>query len=496
MMRRRGLAPCCILHKRMISIDLDEQNITTYDGLERCIKQSQSYDDGNESSASRSITTDSSLFDDDASSSNSSNTSTSNNTDFRSSSLLSSDLTAAIMKREPEMCEFSAIPSPQSPHTCVKVKVTKYLDVVEAMKVKFSKLLLGEDMTGGSNGVSTALALSNAILNLSTSVFGELWKLEPLSEEKKRIWQQEMEWFLSPTNYMVELVPSTQNGDNGCIYEIMTPKARPDVQMNLPALQKLDIMLIETLDSMVDTEFWYSEVGSSRAEGGSKRWWLPSPQVPMRGLCDGERKKLMDSGKLVNQILKASKAINENVLLEMTVPAFIRDAIPKSAKANLGEDLYQILTRERVSTFDDMVESLNLKTEHNALETINRLEAAILVWKEKMAEEADCIPMSWSSFIKHPKTFEVVDGINVSLNHAEALLRKIRTRYPNLPHTFLDMMKIQYGKDIGHAILEAYSRVLGNLAYTILARIGAVLQEDILSNPNSPAKGLHLPSGT
>ncbi|CAH9097051.1 unnamed protein product, partial [Cuscuta epithymum] len=483
MMRRRGL--CCTPHKRMISIDFDEQNrVTTYDGLERCIKQSQSCDDGNESSASRSVTTDSSLFDDDASSS-SSNTS-SNNTAFQSSSLLtSSDWTAAIMKREPEMCEFSAIPSPQQPHTYAKEKVTECLVVVEAMKVKFSKLLLGEDMTGGSNGISTALALSNAILNLSTSVFGELRKLEPLSEEKKRIWQQEMEWFLSPTNYMVELVPSTQNGDNGCIYEIMTPKARPDVQMNLPALQKLDTMLIETLDSMVNMEFWYSEVGSSRAEGRSKRWWFPSPQVPKRGLCDGERKKLMDTGKLVNQILKASKAINENVLLEMTVPAFIRDAIPKSAKANLGEDLYQILTRERVGTFDDMVESLNLKTEHNALETINRLEAAILVWKEKMAEEAEGVPMFWSSFIKHPKTVEVVDVINVSLNHAEALLWKIRTRYPNLPHTFLDMMKIQYGKDIGHAILEAYSRVLGNLAYTILTRIGAILQEDILSNPNS-----------
>lgn len=52
------------------------------------------------------------------------------------------------------------------------------------------------------------------------SVFGELWKLEPLSEEKKRKWQQEMEWFLSPTNYMVELVPATQNGDNGCTFEV------------------------------------------------------------------------------------------------------------------------------------------------------------------------------------------------------------------------------------------------------------------------------------
>lgn len=35
------------------------------------------------------------------------------------------------------------------------------------MKERFSKLLLGEDMSGGGNGVCTALAISNAITNLS-----------------------------------------------------------------------------------------------------------------------------------------------------------------------------------------------------------------------------------------------------------------------------------------------------------------------------------------
>jgi len=34
--------------------------------------------------------------------------------------------------------------------------------------------------------------------------------------------------------------------------------------------------------------------------------------------------------------------------------------------------------------------------------------------------------------------------------------------------------------------LEAYSRVLANLAFGILSRIGDVLQEDSSSNPNSP----------
>lgn len=35
------------------------------------------------------------------------------------------------------------------------------------IKERFAKLLLGEDMSGGGKGVSSALALSNAITNLA-----------------------------------------------------------------------------------------------------------------------------------------------------------------------------------------------------------------------------------------------------------------------------------------------------------------------------------------
>lgn len=35
------------------------------------------------------------------------------------------------------------------------------------MKERFAKLLLGEDMSGGGKGVCTALAISNAMTNLS-----------------------------------------------------------------------------------------------------------------------------------------------------------------------------------------------------------------------------------------------------------------------------------------------------------------------------------------
>lgn len=85
---------------------------------------------------------------------------------------------------------------------------------------------------------------------------------------------------------------------------------------------------------MTKMEFWYEE-GGSRAEGRggnlkqSKRWWLPTPQVPVGGLSDGERKKLLEKAKLVHQIFKAAQSINEAILLEMSIPNIISDALPK-----------------------------------------------------------------------------------------------------------------------------------------------------------------------
>lgn len=57
--------------------------------------------------------------------------------------------------------------------------------------------------------------LVSLVLKFVASVFGELWKLEPLSEDNKQRWRREMDWLLSPTNYMIELVQSKQDGENG-----------------------------------------------------------------------------------------------------------------------------------------------------------------------------------------------------------------------------------------------------------------------------------------
>ncbi|KAI4370795.1 hypothetical protein MLD38_019105 [Melastoma candidum] len=487
---RRRLA-CCI-RDRVLSIDYDDpEGMVTYNGLDVCIINNESYENESRStSREEGCPTDS--FDDGDSSCSS------------SKDLLGSTSSKWVPTTQDEDRDYSGEwdPTGSSRFSFSKERPSCVASDIVMIKEKFAKLLLGDDVTGGSNGHSTALALSNAITNLAATIFGELWKLEPLSEEKKERWKREMNWLVSPTKYMIELVPTKRSGKNGSTLEIMTPRARADILVNLPALQKLDSLLIETLDSMAGNEFWYAD-GCSQMEGWSKtkkkskKWWLPSPQVPRNGLSDTGRKKLISRVRIVYQVLKAAKSINESILAEMPMPTIIKDALPKSGKASLGEDLYSVLNSEP-SSVDHMFRLLNLQTDHSILDCINKLELAMFAWKERIHEQEDGKSpsrTSWS-FIKDP--IHELEKTEALLDRAESLMRFLKANYPNLPHTFLNASKVQYGKDVGHAILEAYSRVLVNLAFNILTRIQDVLQKDAAINNtySSASTPASIPGGT
>lgn len=120
---------------------------------------------------------------------------------------------------------------------------------MELMRERFAKLLLGEDMSGGGKGVSSALALSNAITNLAGeptgikfpsffsflffltiycmyvcmyttgSVFSE-WQLDAIPPEKKARWKKEMDWLLCVTDNIVEMVPKQQKSKDGTQMEV------------------------------------------------------------------------------------------------------------------------------------------------------------------------------------------------------------------------------------------------------------------------------------
>ncbi|CAN1347353.1 Rop guanine nucleotide exchange factor 12 [Linum perenne] len=212
---------------------------------------------------------------------------------------------------------------------------------MDQMKERFSKLLLGEDMSGGGKGVSSALALSNAITNLAASVFGEQWRLEPMSTERKTRWRREIDLLLTVTDHIVEFVAAQQGNVEVCTLQIMVTRQRNDLLMNIPALRKLDAMLIVRLEINIQgldnfkeqSEFTYVSRDAPDSEKGSKRkeekWWLPTVKVPANGLSESARRFIQIQKDSVNQVLKAAMAINAQVLSEMEIPESYIESLPK-----------------------------------------------------------------------------------------------------------------------------------------------------------------------
>ncbi|XP_028756137.1 rop guanine nucleotide exchange factor 12 isoform X2 [Neltuma alba] len=348
----------------------------------------------------------------------------------------------------------------------------KLLQEMEQMKERFAKLLLGEDMSGGGKGVSSALALSNAFTNLAASIFGEQRRLEPMPAERKARWRKEIDWLLSVTDYIVEMVPSQQKSKDGSSMEIMTTRQRTDLHMNIPALRKLDAMLLDCLDNFKEQqEFYYVSRDADDGDKKSKnddKWWLPTVKVPPEGLSDGARKFLQYQKDCVNQVLKAAMAINAQVLSEMEIPESYIESLPKNGRASLGDSIYRSITDEFFDP-DQFLMGIDLSSEHKILDLKNRMEASIVIWKRKMIQKDS--KSSWSSAVSLEKR-ELFE------ERAESILILIKHRFPGIPQSTLDISKIQFNGDVGQAVLESYSRILESLAFTVLSRIDDVLHAD------------------
>ncbi|KAG9141105.1 hypothetical protein Leryth_001611 [Lithospermum erythrorhizon] len=353
------------------------------------------------------------------------------------------------------------------------------------VKEKFAKLLLGEDMSGGGKGVSSALALSNAITNLAASVFGEIRKLEPMSEDRKERWKKEIHWLLSVSCHIVEFVPSKQTSKDGTTMEVMMTKQRKDLLVNIPILKKLDAMLIDCLDDFKGRhEFFYISMSEPIKNVGKKRkddkWWIPTPKVPAEGLSEITRKWLLNQKDSVNQVLKAAMAINAQVLAEMEIPESYIESLPKNGRESLGETIYKNITDDYFDC-DFFLSTIDLSSEHKILDLKNRIEASVIIWRRKMNANKDG-KSNWSSSVSVGKRERFED-------RAETILNILKHRFPGTPQSSLDISKIQYNRDIGQAILESYSRTIETMAFTVLSRIDDVLQADeIARNPCSRGK--------
>ncbi|KAI3444544.1 hypothetical protein Pfo_001209 [Paulownia fortunei] len=363
---------------------------------------------------------------------------------------------------------------------------------LELMKERFSKLLLGEDMSGSGKGVCTAVTISNAITNLYASVFGQHQRLEPLHPDKKLMWKREMNCLLSVCDYIVEFSPTLQNLKDGTTLEVMTSRPRSDIYINLPALRKLDAMLLDILDSFQETEFWYAEQGSlsgNSTHSGSfrrivqpqsqrkeEKWWLPVPCVSCDGLSEKSKKHLRQKRDCAYQIHKAAMAINSGILAEMQIPESYMASLPKSGKASVGESIYRYMYNAEKFSPDHLLDSLNISSEHEALELADKVEASMYTWRRKMCMTHS--KSSWDMVKDLMSDIDRSDKNHILAERAETLLFCLKQRYPELSQTTLDTSKIQYNKDVGQAVLESYSRVLEGLAFNIVAWIEDVVFVD------------------
>ncbi|KAE8689603.1 Rop guanine nucleotide exchange factor 5 [Hibiscus syriacus] len=321
---------------------------------------------------------------------------------------------------------------------------------IDMMKERFAKLLLGEDMSGSGKGVYTALAISNAITNLC-----------------------EMEWLVCVSDHIVELIPSWQNFPDGSKLEVMTCRPRSDIFVNLPALRKLDNMLLDILDSFANTEFWYVDQGivAPDADGSAsfrealhrqdEKWWLPVPRVPSGGLTEDSRKQLNHTRECTNQILKAAMAINSISISGMEVPDLYLDTLPKVRK--LDKRCFLVMLSVSGLHFAEcLLDFLDLPSEHVALDIANRVEASTYVWRQRSYSKHSVNPnrSTTKSSWKMVKDM-MVDGDRREYlaERAETLLLCLKQRFPGLMQTALDTSKIQCNKDVGKSILESYSRV-------------------------------------
>jgi hypothetical protein len=57
-------------------------------------------------------------------------------------------------------------------------------------------------------------------LAFAATIFGQLWRLEPLPPEKKAMWRREMDWLLCVSDHIVELVPTWQSFPDGTRLEV------------------------------------------------------------------------------------------------------------------------------------------------------------------------------------------------------------------------------------------------------------------------------------
>lgn len=112
--------------------------------------------------------------------------------------------------------------------------------------------------------------------------------------------------------------------------QIMQRQPRGDLQASLPVLKKLDALLIDTMDTLINQEFSYKSAPRTVTSSDVlDAYWRPKAVVPTGGLSPEALRKLRGQKEVVTNIYAVAMAINAQTLAEMAIPDEYWESLPR-----------------------------------------------------------------------------------------------------------------------------------------------------------------------
>lgn len=95
---------------------------------------------------------------------------------------------------------------------------------------------------------------------------------------------------------------------------------------------------------------------------------------------------------------------------------------------------------------DLLLDNIKVKSEHEALELADKIEASMYTWRRKAAGIFTQPKTSWDLVKDLMSDIDRTDKNHVLAERAESLLFCLKQRYPELSQTSLDTSKIQHNR--------------------------------------------------
>lgn len=120
-------------------------------------------------------------------------------------------------------------------------------------------------------------------------------------------------------------------------------------------------------------------------------------------------------------------------------------------------------------SIEDIFLSFNFKNEHSVLDTLNKLESTVLAWKQRISEESNKrSPKRYQWYFTKESPSEA-EKCALYIERVEALLHLLKSRFPNLPQTFMDVIRVQYNTVRRALCKYAFCSFFLLLTYKIIA---------------------------